>query len=222
MKESTNHSDHRQHGLDLLRHIANVRQILDSTHQLQDIMELICDHVSKAFQSPCVEKMLLHPAHKMGIRLQDIGTFTQRGPDKQAPRKSGKLFFRLRQNFPQESSRNAQRQRAVWALRKSEAFRLSSVEGRNRFEGSNDRFDDGSGTGGWTWESAVGMYSFGITGFARRVQCYWLEKEEILHRKVVGKRLIIDCSGGSRFPFRKPQHHLRRKNWDPHMDLRPL
>ncbi|KAK8210588.1 hypothetical protein IWZ01DRAFT_283903 [Phyllosticta capitalensis] len=66
--------DRRQRGLDLLRHVANVRQIPGSTHQLKDIMELICDDISKALGSASVEKLLLHPAHKTAIRLQDIGT----------------------------------------------------------------------------------------------------------------------------------------------------
>ncbi|KAK7526356.1 uncharacterized protein IWZ02DRAFT_217812 [Phyllosticta citriasiana] len=64
--------DRRSHGLDVLSHHANLRQMPNSRHPLRDIVELISDDISKALKKPCLEKILIHPSQRMAMRLQEM------------------------------------------------------------------------------------------------------------------------------------------------------
>ncbi|KAK8157640.1 hypothetical protein BKA80DRAFT_303588 [Phyllosticta citrichinensis] len=64
--------DRRARGLEILRRYANMRQTPSNCHMLFDIMELICDDITKALQEAALEKVILHPSQKLATQLDDM------------------------------------------------------------------------------------------------------------------------------------------------------
>ncbi|KAK8177558.1 hypothetical protein IWX90DRAFT_510294 [Phyllosticta citrichinensis] len=64
--------DRRARGLEILRRYANMRQTPSNGHMLFDIMELICDDITKALQEAALEKVILHPSQKLATQLDDM------------------------------------------------------------------------------------------------------------------------------------------------------
>ncbi|KAK8234880.1 hypothetical protein IWZ00DRAFT_564546 [Phyllosticta capitalensis] len=64
--------DRRSRGLEILRHHANTRQILDNNHPLREVMELLSCDIENALQEETLDKIILHPAQRESIRLHDI------------------------------------------------------------------------------------------------------------------------------------------------------